>query len=250
MKRIGKIAAYGLAAISMTLLLFAWGCNNDYKKDGTEGPDSMRDGRSSIDDRNVIKDALYTEKAAKLKMEMRKLWDDHVWWTREVVICIVDNVPGGTEATERLMQNQEDIGDAFKPYYGKDAGNELTGLLKPHITIAAEVVKAAKANNKSALENANERWYANADSISDFLGKANPDNWGNDGMKKHMRHHLDLLTDQVTSRIKKDYKANIKALEKSEDQILEMADMLSEGVIKQFPDKFKDAQYAKSERVY
>jgi hypothetical protein len=247
MKRIGKVAAYSAAAIAMALLMFAWGCNN-YKKDGTEGPESKRD---SMDREDMAKvNPMNTGKGTELRMDMRKAWDDHVWWTREVVIGIIDNVPGTNEAVDRLLKNQEEIGDAIKPYYGKDAANELTALLKPHITIAAEVVKAAKANNKVALEEANTRWYANADSISIFLNSANPDNWELDHMKKHMRDHLDLLTDQVTTRIKKDYKANIKALEKSEEQILEMADMLSEGIIKQFPDKFSDAQYANSEHVY
>jgi hypothetical protein len=84
----------------------------------------------------------------ELKTAMNKLWEDHITWTRNVICCLVDGLPGADQAVSRLLKNQEDIGNAIKPYYGNEAGDKLTSLLKPHITISAEVVKAAKANNK------------------------------------------------------------------------------------------------------
>jgi hypothetical protein len=175
----------------------------------------------------------------QLKEAMDKLWEDHVTWTRNVICCIVDNLPGTDQAVARLLKNQEDIGNAIKPYYGEEAGKKLTSLLKPHITIAAEVVKAAKANNKTALDDANKRWQANADEISAFLSKANPA-WKEADMKKMMDEHLKLTTDEAVARIKKDYDADIKAYDKVHEEILEMADMLSKGIVTQFPDKFKE----------
>lgn len=174
----------------------------------------------------------------ELKTDMNKLWEDHVTWTRNVIFCIVDGLPGSDQAVNRLLKNQEDLGNAIKPYYGEEAGRKLTGLLKPHITIAAEVVKAAKADNKAALEDANKRWYANADEISEFLSKANPE-WKLDEMKKMMHDHLKLTTDEAVARVKKDYDADVKAYDKVHDEILEMSEMLSMGIVKQFPDKFK-----------
>lgn len=174
----------------------------------------------------------------ELKTDMNKLWEDHIVWTRNVICCLVDNLPGSEQAVNRLLKNQEDIGNAIKPYYGEEAGNKLTTLLKPHITIAAEVVKAAKADNKTALENANKRWFANADEISTFLSKANPA-WKLDEMKKMMHEHLKLTTDEAVARIKKDYTADVKAYDKVHDEILAMSEMLSMGIVKQFPDKFK-----------
>lgn len=174
----------------------------------------------------------------ELKTNMNKLWEDHVTWTRNVIFCLVDDLPGSDQAIKRLLKNQEDIGNAIKPYYGHDAGEKLTSLLKPHITISAEVIKAAKANNKAALDDANRRWMANADEISEFLSKANPA-WKLREMKKMMHDHLKLATDEVVARIKKDYAADIRAYDKVHDEILEMSEMLSMGIIEQFPDKFK-----------
>jgi hypothetical protein len=174
----------------------------------------------------------------ELKNAMNKLWEDHITWTRNVICCLVDNLPGADQAVARLMKNQEDIGDAIKPYYGNEAGAKLTSLLKPHIAISADVVKAAKANNKAALDEANKKWTANADEIAEFLSKANP-NWKLDEMKKMMHDHLKFTTDEAVARIKKDYDADVKAYDKVHDEILEMSEMLSMGITRQFPDKFK-----------
>src|ERR1041385_7372930 len=76
---------------------------------------------------------------------MRKLWEDHITWTRVFIISAAADLPDKAAATERLLQNQVDIGNAIKPYYGEAAGNQLTTLLKEHITTAAEIVAAAKA---------------------------------------------------------------------------------------------------------
>lgn len=179
----------------------------------------------------------------KLKTAMNKLWEDHITWTRNVICCLVDELPGSNQAVARLLKNQEDIGNAIKPYYGEDAGNKLTALLKPHITISAEVVKAAKANDKVKLDEANKKWMANADEIAVFLSKANPA-WKLAEMKKMMQDHLKLTTDEAVARIKKDYDADIKAYDKVHEEILEMSEMLSMGIIEQFPDKFKSKEAA------
>lgn len=176
--------------------------------------------------------------AGELRTNMRKLWEDHVTWTRNVICCLVDDLPGADQAVKRLLKNQDDIGNAIKPVYGKDAGDKLTALLHDHITISADVVKAAKASDNTALDAANKKWYANADEISAFLSKANP-NWKLDDMKNMMHEHLKLTTDEAVARIRKDYDADVVAYDKVHNEILEMADMLTNGIVKQFPGKFK-----------
>ena len=105
---------------------------------------------------------------------MRYLWEDHVVLTRNVIFCLVDSLPGSAQATKRLLQNQDDIGNAFRPYYGDEFANRLTKLLHAHIDLAADVIKAAKVDNTLALFDANKKWYANADDISACLAGVNP----------------------------------------------------------------------------
>jgi hypothetical protein len=176
--------------------------------------------------------------ANELRTDMRKLWEDHVTWTRNVILCLTDGLPGTDQAVTRLLKNQDDIGNAIKPIYGDAAGTKLTALLHDHIIIAADVVKAAKASDNAALDAANKKWYANADEISAFLSKANP-NWKEDDMKNMMHTHLKLTTDEAVARLKKDYDGDVAAYDKVHNEILQMSDMLTDGIVKQFPDKFK-----------
>lgn len=179
-----------------------------------------------------------SNKQAALHDAMRKLWEDHIIWTRVFIISAAADLPDKAAATDRLLQNQVDIGNAIKPYCGDAAGDKLATLLKEHITTAAEVVAAAKANDKAKLDDANRRWYANADQIADFLSAANPKNWPLAEMRKMMREHLDLITVEVVARLKDDWAADIAAYDKVHEQILHRADMLSAGIINQFPNKF------------
>jgi hypothetical protein len=172
--------------------------------------------------------------------DMRKLWEDHITWTRLVIIGVFEDLPDLDPTVQRLLQNQVDIGNAIKPFYGDEAGEQLTALLTDHILIAAEILQAAKAGNTAALEDAVERWYENADDIAVFLNTANPKHWPLEEMKAMMREHLDLTLEEAVAYLEGDYEASIAAYDEVHLQALEMADMLSDGIVKQFPKKFKD----------
>jgi hypothetical protein len=168
----------------------------------------------------------------------RVLWSDHVSWTRSVIVNIVDGAPGTTEAVNRLLQNQVDIGNAIKPYYGDAAGNALTDLLHNHIVVAADILTAAKNGNTAAMNTASAAWYANGDSIAVFLNTANPDNFPLVSWKSMMKMHLDYTLEEATARLNHDYAADVVAYDKVYAEMMIMSDMLSEGIAKQFPAQF------------
>jgi hypothetical protein len=196
-------------------------------------------GQSTASVRASVLDGHEMSKQAALHDAMRKLWEDHITWTRVFIISAVGDLPDKAAATERLLQNQVDIGNAIKPLYGESAGNKLTALLKEHITTAAEVIAAAKANDQAKLADASKRWFANADQIADFLSGANPKNWPQAEMRSMMKEHLDLTTQEAVARLHGDWAADVKAYDAVHQQILKMADELSMGIVKQFPEKFK-----------
>ena len=170
--------------------------------------------------------------------DMRKLWEDHITFTRLFIVSTFGNLPDQGATAERLLQNQDDIGDAIKPFYGDAAGEQLSALLRDHILIAAEILQAAKNGDDAALEDAVTRWYANADDIAVFLNGANPENWPLEEMKAMMREHLDLTLEEATAQLSGDYTASIAVYDEVHTQALEMADMLSDGIIAQFKNKF------------
>lgn len=172
-----------------------------------------------------------------LNTALRKLWSDHVIWTRDYIVAAVADSPDAKAASVRLLKNQEDLGNAIAKYYGKEAGDKLTSLLKEHILISVDVVAAAKANDKAKLDEANNRWHKNADDIAVFLSSANP-NWPKDDLQNMLYEHLKLTTDEAVARIKKDWEGDIAAFDKVYDEILNMSDAFTVGIAKQFPDKF------------
>jgi len=178
--------------------------------------------------------------AAALKQDMRKLWTDHVVWTRDYIVAAVADQPGAQASATRLLKNQEDIGNAVAKFYGDAAGKQLTTLLKEHITIAVDVVKAAKAGDKAALQQADGRWQKNGEQIADFLSKANP-HWPRATLAGMMKMHLSTTTNEVVARLNKDWEGDVRAYDAVYDHILQMADALADGIVKQFPEKFRAA---------
>jgi hypothetical protein len=173
---------------------------------------------------------------------VRKLWEDHITWTRVYIISALAGLPEADTAAKRLLQNQTDIGNAIKPFYGDQAGEQLTSLLKDHILTAADLLSAAKSGDSAKLKDASKRWYDNADQIAAFLSSANPDSWSQTDMQSMMKSHLDLTLAEATARLKKDWPADVAAYDKVHDEILQMADMLAAGIMHQFPDKFAQQQ--------
>jgi hypothetical protein len=169
---------------------------------------------------------------------MRQLWEDHITWTRLYIVGAAAGLPDVTRTAERLLKNQSDIGDAIKPFYGDAAGAALTALLRGHILTAATLIGAAKSGDTAAVSSAGAAWYANADSIATFLSSANPRQWPVATLRAAMKMHLDLTLQEATARLHGDWAADIAAYDAVHRHILQMADVLSDGIIKQFPSRF------------
>jgi hypothetical protein len=175
---------------------------------------------------------------AEFRGDMRKLWEDHVTWTRLYIVSAAAGLPDAQPTAQRLLQNQVDIGNAIKPFYGNAAGERLTALLRQHILTAADLVTAAKAGNSAGVQAASGSWNTNADQIADFLSDANPRHWPRETMRSAMHHHLDLTLQEAQARLKGDWAADIAAYDAIHLHILGMADVLSAGIISQFPKQF------------
>jgi hypothetical protein len=170
---------------------------------------------------------------------MRKLWEDHVTWTRLAIISLTTGSPDTEATVGRLLRNQVDIGNAIKPFYGKAAGTQLTKLLRDHILIAADLIAAAKAGDAAKLADAQSRWQANAGELAVFLNQANPHSWKLGAMNAMLKEHLRLTANEAVARLQGKWAADVAAYDQIHLQALHMADMLSSGIVKQFPRRFR-----------
>lgn len=265
---------------------------------------------------------------------MRELWTDHVVFTRNFIVSASAGAGDTAVALQRLLRNQDEIGDAIKPYYGDAAGAQLATLLRSHIQLAGRALVAAKGSQqamgmsgtvttttsmrsdttqiksnsqypmatgratdttraragtpaRTGVDTAKVRvntqyptttarvgdttkvrtsdstsmqvntWNtaqaqadsqtltaaiaalrANGDSIATFLSTANARNWSRTTMQGGLQMHINLLLQEVTAHLKGDWQGSVAAFDASLDQANQMADMLSEGIIKQFPTRF------------
>jgi len=176
--------------------------------------------------------------------QIRKLWEHYVTWTRLTIVSAVGRTNGealpDTGATlGRPQANQDDIGAAIVPYFGQAAGDQLAALLHEHISGAVALVRAAKTGVAADVEAATTAWYANAQQIADFLAAANPKYSPQDTMRDAMQTHLDQTLKEAGDRLQGNYAAEIDDYEHAHLHILEMADLLSWGIIRRFPDQFE-----------
>jgi hypothetical protein len=179
-----------------------------------------------------------TNRQFAFRQDMRRLWEEHVTWTRLAVISLTTKSPDTSATVARLLKNQTDIGNAIKPYYGAAAGKQLTALLREHILIAADLIAAALEGDTAAVSDQQARWTANADQIASLLNRANSRFWKLRPMKAMLHDHLRLTTDEVLARLTQNWTADVKAYDQIHRQALHMADMLSAGIIGQFPNRF------------
>jgi hypothetical protein len=188
---------------------------------------------------HAAKNSGVSEQRLAFHDEMRRLWEDHITWTRLFIVSASDDLPDTPATTQRLLRNQEDIGDAIKPFYGRAAGERLTALLQEHITVAAELLGAAKVGDQAAVERHRAAWYRNANQIADLLNEANPRHWPRREMRSMMREHLDLTLTEAVAHLERDHRTDIRTYDRIHRQILAMADMLSDGIAVQFPKRFR-----------
>ncbi len=221
------LALAGLIAVASTVLVIAISGTHEVHAHGAHSDDA------------AAMAAKATPKEAAFQDAVRKLWEDHITWTRLAIISFAHDLPDLPATQARLLRNQEDIGDAIKPFYGETAGNQLTALLKEHIVGAVALLQAAKAGDQALIEQRTDAWYANGNEVADFLAAANPRNWSQEAMRQMMKGHLDQTLNEAVNRLQGNYDADVRDYDEIHHHILQMADTLSSGIVKQFPRRFR-----------
>lgn len=179
-----------------------------------------------------------SQAAVDLMRDNRSLWEEHVAWTRMTIISLIFNLPDIEFVVARLLQNATDMGEMIRPLYGDAAAQQYSSLIQEHLLFAADLVKAAIAGDAQAAQTAEQKWYANADEIAKFLNSVNPF-LPEEEVKAMFYEHLDLTKQEAVTMLNKDFKKDIKIYDEIEKQAREMADMISDAMIKLYPEQFR-----------
>lgn len=244
--------------------------------------------------------------AAALREDMRRLWSEHIALHHNSLVSAFAGLGDTAQIKQRLMRNQDEMGDAIKPFYGPAAGTQLATMLRGHITHAGHAISAVKATHTAMGVGSQTEWNrdttrrsdvtmrrdttmnarpstptrgvlrdttgikvhgdsagqmmgmgmanksgdttdvnqavamlrSNADSIAAFLNSANPRHWPRATLQSALNMHVDLLVQATQARARGDWAASLSLLDASHRQARQMADMLADGIVKQFPTRF------------
>jgi hypothetical protein len=166
----------------------------------------------------------------------RNLWEDHITWTRVVILAILDDLAGAPAYADRLLENPDDMATALRPFYG-EAADQFGDLVRDHLVIAAEILQAI--HDGQPTEDLVAQWYANANDIAAKMNEMNPEFWPLDEAQRMWREHLDATVAEILAHHNGDYTAEVAAYDLVHDLALEMADFFSNGVMRQFPRSFR-----------
>ncbi|WP_303195025.1 hypothetical protein [Thomasclavelia spiroformis] len=168
---------------------------------------------------------------------MNLVWQEHIMWTRLLLISIAEDLKD-LEATQTcLLKNPKDIVDVFRPYYRNLIANEIEKLLTEHLVIGKDLIVALKNNNQKQANLLNTKWYQNADRMAEAFNSINP-YYPKEEIQSMLYEHLRLTTIEVNARLKGDYVADINAYDMVQNEILKMSSFFVNGIIEQFPDLF------------
>ncbi len=175
-------------------------------------------------------ECMITKTDAHLRDCLRRLWEQHVYWTRMVILSIALALPDLEANTTRLLRNAPDFEKLLCHFYGNENAAEFSRLLTDHLTIAAELVTETKADNMSGAADAEKSWYTNANNIVCFLSRINPC-WSAKHMRKMWYEHLALTKKEAVAILNKDYTKSIEIFNQIEKEALIMADNFSNAII-------------------
>ena len=172
-----------------------------------------------------------------LAQDMRLAWEQHVYWTRLLLISIAERLKDQDATTARLLRNPRDIADIFARYYNADTANAIAQLLTEHLKIGADLITALRDGKTEEADRLKSQWYANADKMAEAFSFINP-YWDQNAMRDMLYKHLDLTTQEVAARLAGRYTDDAKAFDAVEQEALMMADVFTNGIMRQFPYKF------------
>lgn len=177
---------------------------------------------------------IYTYEEVKIKVNMRKLWTDHVLWTRQFIVDLLGNLPSIDKTEDRLIKNQEQIGNNyFRSFFGDTAADSLISLLKEHITIAADLLKAIKGGDTTGAVTLEGQWVVNAENMATFFSTINPC-YSREELIDMFDTHLILTKYEFIARMDEDYNADVLYFDMVLHQILTLSDYLTKGIIERF----------------
>jgi hypothetical protein len=226
MKARNLVAVVAVLATGLPVLVFA----ADTAPAGTRGPTAAAQGHTA---------AAVAAPVANTRAALRDLWLGHIFWVRNVVDArIAGDADRAKVAEQQVVANATALAGSIEPYYGKAASDKLFELLAGHWGAISGYLDAARGHQDAGKKAALDKLTANAGQIATFLSSANP-HWPADTVRglfaAHGAHHVQ----QIDQLVAHQYAQEAQTWAAMKDHMYVIADALTDGLVAQFPDKFR-----------
>ena len=173
----------------------------------------------------------------QLIKQMNLVWEQHIMWTRMLLISIAENLKDLEAMQTRLLRNPKDIADVFRRFYGIAVANRIQQLLTEHLVIGKDLIVALKNKNQEEATKLNTKWYQNADEMAEAFSSINPF-YPKEEIRNMLYEHLRLTANEVNYRLQGNYVEDINSYDMVQKEILKMSQFFVNGIVKQFPNLF------------
>lgn len=165
---------------------------------------------------------------------MRKLWNDHIVWTRQYIISEMAATADKDAIFNRLRQNSQEIAKAMKAQYpGIDEATLGTLLDSTVITMTTLIFQTnigSGASGGSDAYTTKEILMKHLDRMAVFLNAANP-GWSLPELKLMLQGYLNETHNEILARKNKIWDADIAAYDRLNNHVMKLADAFASGTI-------------------
>lgn len=159
------------------------------------------------------------------------LWEQHVEWTRLLIISILSRLPDESATRARLLKTVSAMTEVINRYFGSTISGKFSDLFTEHLTIANKLILAVR--DGTDYDNLKLSWFINADNIINFLSQINI-YWKREMLKDLFYNHLHMTLNEIKFRVNGNYTLDISTYDSIEKEALKLADLFAEGLVSKF----------------
>ncbi|HEX5797810.1 MAG TPA: hypothetical protein VFX79_00495 [Candidatus Saccharimonadales bacterium] len=164
---------------------------------------------------------------------------EHVALTSEAMRVSYDEHDSSIAVIDELDKNSQQLAGIIGEFYGDEAEASFLKLWQDQVTFFINYTVSAKNNDTEGKEQALSDLENYSREAAEFLAGLNS-NLSADSLKPLLTEHRDLMITSINEYMEAKYVEALDKESKAYEQAGKVADAISDGIVKQFPDEFNE----------
>lgn len=174
---------------------------------------------------------------SKLAKNLNKIWSDNLIWTHNYIVAFVSGSPDSPDAARRILKNNEETANIFAEYYGNNIGIKFFNLLTRRSEIISDMVLSAKSGDNLKFNSGLKKLNENSKETAEFLNSINSVYFKKSEILNAVDDYNNSMVNLINARVKNNWDDYNFEFDKARDEALFIADKISNGINRHFPEK-------------